>query len=172
MKASLPQLLLDSQNVARRKFIIPTRSCRDVMIIWNVIHFLAFGGSFLVSQTQRHFQECVTCYVNSPWPTAWNANSVTENCFVFHNIQKSRGQGSWRYVACEFVFTMTESFCILKQLRNFIKLNQLVFFTFRYQCRSFIKEENLENVTNDSSKYNSGCSWLICVLHWSSIIST
>lgn len=99
-------------------------------LVKSVIPFLAFGFSFcvcVVSQIHRHFQECVTCYVNSPWPTAWNANSVTGNCFVFNNIQKSRGQGSWRCVACEFLFPITESFCALMQLTNFIKLNQLAF---------------------------------------------
>lgn len=101
---------------------------RMAMIISDATHFHRFGGSFLVSQIQRHFQECVTCFVNSLWPTAWNANSVSENCFVFNNIQKSRGQGSQQYVACKFVFTITESLCSLKWLTNFIKLNRLDFY--------------------------------------------
>lgn len=117
---------------------VPIGSCWTATIIRVVISFLRFGGAFEASQMQCHFQECVTCYVNSLWPTAWNANPASENCFVFNNIQKSRGPGSWRCVAHDcFKQDRTESLCTLKQLTNFIKLNQLDLYSQIFTQRFF-----------------------------------
>lgn len=92
------------------------------------VHLIGLGGSHGFS-IKHHFPECLTCLFKFSLAQSLECKFCfwESLCYQKHSKEKGAG-GCWRYVGCEFVFTIIEILCILKQLTNFIDLDQVHFF--------------------------------------------